>query len=194
MSSSHSPYRPSYSQSSHINAFPFFEPFSEHPSPAPISQSHYSSPPAPSRRTEPSRAQLPEWHQPQQQQQFPTPAEWLRPNETTTAEYNSGIVGHEEPLRSSFTYQPTAHEVRRSTFNSTLDAVLICALYKSCTSPLTFSPFFTRRPHPPITSSLNVLSSLRTNKRLFFFSRSSRLPTLTNEQKLSMLYALEVLK
>jgi len=189
-----SSYRSSHSQSSYLsspNAFPFFEPFSEHPSPAPIIQSHYNSPPA--RRPEPSRGPLMEWHQPQQQQQFPTPAEWLRPDEKTGAEHSSGAVGHEEPLRSSFVYQPSAHEVR----SKHLLLYLVRSAYmrpESCTSPSTSSPSFTRLLRRRTMSSSHVLSSPQTNRHLFSSNRSSRSPTLTSERRSSMLYAHEASK
>ena len=97
--------RQSYSHSSHRSAapnpFPFFEPFSERPSPAPTNQPFYGSP-QPLRRPDSNRAMQP-WRQ--QQQQLPTPSEWLRTAEEPALESRSGLVGAESSLRPSLNFQ-----------------------------------------------------------------------------------------
>ncbi|EGO31275.1 hypothetical protein SERLADRAFT_412664 [Serpula lacrymans var. lacrymans S7.9] len=86
------------------NVFPFFEPFSEHPSPIPPSQSLYDSAfSGICRRPDSSRVPSMSWRQ----QQFGAPTDWHRPDEKPAAEYASGMAVNEDHMRSSsqFAYQ-----------------------------------------------------------------------------------------
>lgn len=96
-------YRPQYPPSA--TSFPFFEPFSEPPTPAPPIPHHYQYNTPPVRRMDSGRSLPPmDWRlAPQQQQQPPLSSEWLLPDDKL--EYNSGAVGVDEPLRSSFVFQ-----------------------------------------------------------------------------------------
>jgi len=142
-SSDSPPYRrSSYHQNSHqsaSNTFPFFEPFSERSTPA---QSFYSSPQQP-RRSDPTRgSQLL-----RQQQQFPTPSEWLRTQEEPTLESRSSL-GIENGLRSHTSYQysnqgqnqsHSAHEVSpHPTIRAQLS--LICHYKLAHQFPLSVAP------------------------------------------------------
>ncbi|KAH7924798.1 ARM repeat-containing protein [Leucogyrophana mollusca] len=80
------------------NAFPFFEPFSEAPSPALGSQPFYdSSFPQLGRRPELSRVPSMTWRQ----QQLSAPAEWLRVEENLCNDFPSGVPATEDRLRAS---------------------------------------------------------------------------------------------
>ncbi len=121
------------------HTFPFFEPFSEHPTPAPqaSSQSLYTAVPSgtsgqgqnqaiyssssPARRTESGRNAQVDWRllsNGSQAGQNPNPVEWLNSDKPTAQEYMNNMLAQESqvPLRASFVYQqPTgnhsAHEV-----------------------------------------------------------------------------------
>jgi pumilio RNA-binding family len=129
----HSPYPPFSHSNLPSNAFPFFEPFTEPPTPAPINSVHiqyhppspsplphslYSSP-LPPRRMESARPSPMDWRLTQQLQQQPasTHPDWRLACEK---DYNFGINTQEDTLRSSFSYQKStasqafqsSHEVR----------------------------------------------------------------------------------
>lgn len=116
------------------NTLPFFEPFSEPPTPvntvhnhqnfhpsSELSQSLYSSP-AP-RRVDHGRLPAMDWRLNQQihqhQQQTTLPSDWRLAPEKSVPDFNFNNVGKEEALRSSFVYQQsqttptfqTSHEV-----------------------------------------------------------------------------------
>jgi pumilio RNA-binding family len=148
-------HRQSFSQSPRqpaSNPFPFFEPFSERPSPAPTVQPLYSSPQI-SRRSDSSRVPQ-SWRQ---QQQFPTPSEWLRASDELPTERKSSLVGAENPLRSPVTYQypnnpqaqnsSHAHEVNLLPSLSNNSAHLFAQSSRSI-----FSLFCTLLPRLPIMS------------------------------------------
>lgn len=162
LSTPHTPYRSPYSQYSYLptsNAFPFFEPVSEHPPPlpsqqtlyhssppAPLAQSLYNSPPPPSRRLDLPRAPLIDWQLPQQPLSHLN-SDWLRVDERAAVpQYSSNASAFEEPLRSSFTYnqppspqapQPaSSHEVSGTVSSSHSSAYM---RFVSFPSPSTFS-------------------------------------------------------
>jgi pumilio RNA-binding family len=166
-------YRPQYPPSA--TAFPFFEPFSEPPTPAPPPQSHqhYNTPPV--RRMDSGRPLPPmDWRlAPQQQLQPPSPSDWLLPDDKL--EYNSGAVGLDEPLRSSFVYQHPSipqgpsHEVDFPLVSTRTDTDYM-------RSRSTFCRCCTHHRRHLITSSWPVSSSHRINKQASSFNKSSRSP------------------
>ncbi|KAF8640907.1 hypothetical protein AX17_000555 [Amanita inopinata Kibby_2008] len=121
-----SPYRSQFSQSSTClpatNAFPFFEPFSEPPTPAPVlpqsafnalpnvmTQSLYNTSPA--RRADTRKPSLMDWRLAAQLQQHQpmSQSDWLLSNDRMSSDYNIGIGSHDEQLRSSLIFnQPTS--------------------------------------------------------------------------------------
>ncbi|KAF9461903.1 armadillo-type protein [Collybia nuda] len=95
------PYRPQYPPSV-TTAFPFFEPFSEPPTPAPPIAPHYQYNAPPVRRMDNGRPFPPmDWRLAPQPQ--PSSSEWPLPEDKL--EYNSGAVGLDEPPRSPFVFQ-----------------------------------------------------------------------------------------
>ena len=123
----HSPSYPPFSHSNQpSNALPFFEPFTEPPTPAPINSVHtqyrpaspsslphslYSSP-LPPRRMESARPLPMDWRLTQQLQQQPAST---HPDWRLACEKNFSINTQEETLRSSFSYQqPTASQAFQS--------------------------------------------------------------------------------
>lgn len=168
-----------------------------------LSQSIYTSPPPPARRMDPARLPPMDWRptqqgpqhlfhqtqaQVQQGQQVSGSAEWRLVGEKPAGDFAFN-VGQEDTLRSSFSYQQPStsqsfqgsHEVSLLSNDYKCRYMLIYA--RPTVSPLTFFLCFIR-PLPLHTiSSLLESSNRQINKHLFFFSKSSRLPTWTRGRK-----------
>ena len=122
----HSPYLPFSHSNQPSNALPFFEPFTEPPTPAPINSVHtqyrpaspsslphslYSSP-LPPRRMESARPLPMDWRLTQQLQQQPAST---HPDWRLACEKNFSINTQEDTLRPSFSYQqPTVSQAFQS--------------------------------------------------------------------------------
>ncbi|KAM6498886.1 Armadillo-type fold [Amanita muscaria] len=122
-----SPYRSQFSQSSTClptanTAYPFFEPFSEPPTPAPVipqvasfndlpsvlAQSLYSS--SPGRRSESRKPNLMDWRLASQLQRHSqlSQNDWLSSGDKSSTELNLGDFGQDDPLRSSLLFRQHA--------------------------------------------------------------------------------------
>jgi len=153
------------------NAFPFFEPFTEPPTPAPtthnldsrssshadLTQSLYNSP-LPPRRMETSRLPPMDWRL-HQQPQTSLYTDWRQvSNDKTSSDYvfdGAGTgLGKEEPLRSSFVYQhsPTSQSFQTSHEVGFLKPLFV--LYGSCmriyfSQPINFLSLLHPSSSPP---------------------------------------------
>ncbi|PFH49040.1 hypothetical protein AMATHDRAFT_86688 [Amanita thiersii Skay4041] len=115
-----SPYRSQFSHSStclpNTNAFSFFEPFSEPPTPAPvlpqsalnalpnsIAQTLYNNANS-HRRLDTRRAPLADWRLAAQQNSQLSATEWMLSNEKATSDYHFGAVTHDDQVHSTFSF------------------------------------------------------------------------------------------